>query len=105
MDFAYRKVVVKNIGGLHHIETEILPGLNVMEQPNASGKTSFLRAFSLLVTPSGIHNDLGYILRSMSSEGFVSIIDKDKNEIRKTIVRNQNNIVVSGQDMFTPEVS
>lgn len=105
MDFAYRKVVVKNIGGLHYIETEILPGLNVMEQPNASGKTSFLRAFSLLVTPSGIHNDLGYILRSMSSEGFVSIIDKDKNEIRKTIVRNQNNIVVSGQDMFTPEVS
>lgn len=105
MDFAYRKVVVENIGGLHHIETEILPGLNIMEQPNASGKTSFLRAFSLLVTPSGIHNDLGYILRSMSSEGFVYIIDKDKNEIRKTIVRNQNNIVVSGQDMFTPEVS
>lgn len=105
MDFAYRKVVVKNIGGLHNIETEILPGLNVIEQPNASGKTSFLRAFSLLVTPSGIHNDLGYILRSMSSEGFVSIIDKDKNEIRKKISRNQNNVVVSGQDMFTPEVS
>jgi hypothetical protein len=41
----------------------------------------------------------------MSSEGFVSIIDKDGNEIRKTIARNQNNIVISGQDMFTPEIS
>jgi len=105
MDFAYRKVVVENIGGLHHIETEILPGLNVIEQPNASGKTSFLRAFSLLVTPSGINNDLGYILRSMSLEGFASIVDKDGYGTRKTITRNQNTILVSGQDLFTPEVS
>lgn len=105
MDFENTKVVVENIGGLHHIETEILPGLNVIEQPNASGKTSFLRAFSLLLTPSGNYKDLEYILRSMSAEGFISITDHNGNLIKKTISRNKNTITVAGDDLVSPEIS
>lgn len=105
MDFENTKVVVENIGGLKHIEADIIPGLNVIEQPNASGKTSFLRAFSLLLTPSGNYKDLEYILRSMSAEGFISITDHNGNLIKKTISRNKNTITVAGDDLVSPEIS
>lgn len=105
MDFENTKVVVENIGGLKHIEADIIPGLNVIEQPNASGKTSFLRAFSLLLTPSGNNKDLEYILRSMSTEGFISVTDHNGNQIKKTISRNKNTITVAGDDLVTPEIS
>jgi myosin heavy subunit len=105
MDFENTKVVVENIGGLKHIEADIIPGLNVIEQPNASGKTSFLRAFSLLLTPSGNYKDLEYILRSMSTEGFILITDHNGNQIKKTISRNKNTITVAGDDLVTPEIS
>lgn len=105
MDFKNTKVVVENIGGLKHIEADITPGLNVIEQPNASGKTSFLRAFSLLLTPSGNYKDLEYILRSMSTEGFISVTDNNDNQIKKTISRNKNTITVAGDELVTPEMS
>lgn len=105
VDFVHTTLVVENIGGIHHIEADIVPGLNIIEQPNASGKTSFLRAFILLLTPSGINTGMGYMLRSRSTEGFVSVTDVKGNRIKKTITRDKNTITISGDDFVTPEIS
>jgi DNA repair exonuclease SbcCD ATPase subunit len=104
-NFSSATFTAQNIGGLSHIKTTIGPGLNIIEEPNASGKTSFLRAFTLLVTPSGSHKELDYMLKFNTKEGKVTISDQNGTSFEKNIFRNRNTIMVEGEDYITPEIS
>ena len=104
-NFSSATFTAQNIGGLSYIKTTIGPGLNIIEEPNASGKTSFLRAFTLLVTPSGSHKELDYMLKFNTKEGKVTISDQNGTSFEKNILRNRNTIMVEGEDYIAPEIS
>jgi len=93
-----------NIGGLSNLKTTISPGLNIVEEPNASGKTSFLRAISLLITPPGNHKELNHLLKFDAEKGEV-VFSKNGQSIKKTVSKNHNTTLVEGDDIVPEELS
>jgi DNA repair exonuclease SbcCD ATPase subunit len=98
------EINIKNIGGLSHFNKTIGPGLNVIEEPNAFGKTSFLRAISLLVTTSGNHSELNHILKLDEEEGSISI-ESIHDTLLKKIIKSDKAMIVEGEDLFNEKDS
>lgn len=98
-------ICANNIGGLSHIKATVLPGLNTIEEPNASGKTSFLRAVSLLLTPAGKYKDLLYMLKFDTDHGSVKLTDGTGNIYQKTISRKGESVIVEGDDIVPAKFS
>lgn len=98
-------LIVNNIGGIQDLEMEILPGLNIIEEPNASGKTSFLRSLILSVAPTGTGSEFKHILRAHENEGFVKVIDSDKQQFTRVITRNNGTVTIDGDNIIDPQYS
>lgn len=90
------EITAHNIGGLTSICLSIKEGLNVIEAPNASGKTSLLRAFLLSVVSVGKSRDYSHILHSGSNYGFVEIKDAKGRTFKKEISRIPKGVQITG---------
>lgn len=77
----------ENLGGLlGKTKLELKPGVNIIEAPNASGKTSTVDAFTLSVLPSREALQHAHILHSAETKGSVKLIFNEK-KIERTIIR------------------
>ncbi len=69
------QIEAENIGGLlGKTRLELKHGVNIIEAPNASGKTSILGAFTLSVLPSREVSQYAHILHSAETKGSVKLI-------------------------------
>ncbi|MCS3924559.1 archaea-specific SMC-related protein [Methanosalsum natronophilum] len=101
MDLKNFKIQVKNIGGIESHELDFKKGLNVIEAPNATGKTSFLRAFQVLMIRNGLVKDKNYFLKSGNKKGYVKIIDGDGIEYVKSLEYIDNRTLnFKGDNLF-----
>ncbi|HII00341.1 TPA: hypothetical protein HA351_01370 [Methanosarcinaceae archaeon] len=94
------EITAHNIGGLTGIHLNIKEGLNVIEAPNASGKTSLLRAFLLSVVPVGKSGDYSYILHSGSNYGFVEVKDAKGRTFKREISRIPKGVQIRGDRLL-----
>ena len=92
-------ITTKNIGGLADSTINLKNGLNVIEAPNASGKTSLLRAFLLSVAPVN-GSGYGYILNTGTKDGFVQIEDSDGNIIKRELTRMPRGVTIKGDNLI-----
>lgn len=100
----------ENLGGLlGKTKLELKPGINIIEAPNAAGKTSTVDAFTLSVLPSREALQHAHILHSAETKGSVKLIFNEK-KIERTIIRRgvkgkelemeiQGNSVASGDEL------
>ncbi len=83
------QIEAENLGGLRgKTKLELKPGVNIVEAPNASGKTSMVGAFALSVLPSKEAAKHVHLLHSTETEGCVRLVF-DKNKIERTIKRRK----------------
>ena len=92
-------IITKNIGGLADSTINLKNGLNVIEAPNASGKTSLLRAFLLSVVPI-TDSGYGYILNTGTKEGFVQIEDSSGNITKRELTRMPRGVTIKGDNLI-----
>lgn len=83
-------MTVSNLGGIDHREAEISPGITVLSGPNATNRTSFLRA---LATAFGVDKAS---LQTSKDEGYVSI-DIDGAEYTRQFQRTDTGVSRSGE--------
>lgn len=77
----------ENLGGLAgKTRLEIKPGINIIEAPNAAGKTSIVGAFALSVLPPKEAQQHAHILHSEEARGRVRLSFDDQ-KIERTIQR------------------
>ncbi len=82
------QIEAENLGGLPgKTRLEIVPGINVIEAPNASGKTSIVSAFMLSVLPPKEALQHTHILHSGETRGQVRL-SFDGHKIERTIQRS-----------------
>ncbi|HWQ96216.1 MAG TPA: archaea-specific SMC-related protein [Candidatus Methylomirabilis sp.] len=83
------QIEAENLGGLRgKTKLEIKPGVNIIEAPNATGKTSMVGAFALSVLPSKEAGQHAHILHSTETEGSVRLVF-GKNKIERIIKRGK----------------
>ncbi len=83
------QIEAENLGGLRgKTKLEIRPGVNIVEAPNAAGKTSMVGAFTLSVLPSKEAAQNAHILHSTETEGSVRLVF-DENKIERIIKRGK----------------
>ncbi len=83
------KIEAENLGGLRgKTKLELKPGVNIVEAPNASGKTSMVGAFTLSVLPSKEAAQYAHILHSTEMEGSVKLVF-DENKIERLMNRGK----------------
>jgi DNA repair exonuclease SbcCD ATPase subunit len=83
------QIEAENLGGLRgKTRLELKPGVNIVEAPNASGKTSMVGAFALSVLPSKEAANHAHILHSTETEGNVRLVF-DKTKIERIIKRRK----------------
>lgn len=69
------QIEAENLGGLRgKTKLELKPGVNIVEAPNAAGKTSMVGAFTLSVLPSKEAAQYAHILHSTEMEGSVKLV-------------------------------
>ncbi|ADI75177.1 Chromosome segregation ATPase-like protein (plasmid) [Methanohalobium evestigatum Z-7303] len=102
-NFSQLDISLKNVGGLKEKNLTVKSGLNIIEAPNASGKTSLLRGFLLSVLPNGKANHYSYLLHSKSNFGSVKITDANGQEYTKEIVKDKNSVSIKGDNIVDPE--
>jgi DNA repair exonuclease SbcCD ATPase subunit len=69
------QIEAENLGGLRgKTKLELKPGVNIIEAPNAAGKTSMVGAFALSVLPSKEAAQHAHILHSTETEGSVRLV-------------------------------
>ncbi|WP_440955491.1 archaea-specific SMC-related protein [Methanosarcina sp. Mfa9] len=90
------EINAQNVGGLTDLKLNIKEGLNVIEAPNAAGKTSLLRALLLLVTPTGKSEEYSHILHSGSPYGSVEVKDSAGNVFKRNIFRTPKGTKIEG---------
>jgi DNA repair exonuclease SbcCD ATPase subunit len=82
------QIEAENLGGLPgKTRLEIMPGINVIEAPNASGKTSIVSAFMLSVLPPKEAPQHTHILHSAETRGQVRL-NFDGQKIERIIQRS-----------------
>ena len=92
-------IITQNIGGLADSTINLKTGLNVVEAPNASGKTSLLRAFLLSVIPVN-SSGYGYILNTGTKKGFVQIEDSNGKIIKRELTRMPRGVTIKGDNLI-----
>ncbi len=81
------QIEAENLGGLAgKTRIEIKPGINIIEAPNAAGKTSIVGAFTLSVLPPKEASQHAHILHSEEASGRVRL-SFDNQKIDRTIQR------------------
>ncbi len=94
------KIEAENLGGLRgKTKLELKPGVNIIEAPNASGKTSMVGAFTLSVLPSKEAAQYAHILHSTEMEGGVKLVF-DENKIERLMNRGKKKeLEISGRSI------
>jgi DNA repair exonuclease SbcCD ATPase subunit len=83
------KIEAENLGGLRgKTKLELKSGVNVVEAPNASGKTSMVGAFTLSVLPAKEAAQHAHLLHSTEMEGSVKLVF-DGNKIERVIKKGK----------------
>jgi DNA repair exonuclease SbcCD ATPase subunit len=97
------KIEAENLGGLRgKTKLAIMPGVNIIEAPNASGKTSMVGAFALSVLPSKEAAQHAHILHSTETEGSVRLVF-DGNIIERIIKRGKKKEPEISGNSIAPE--
>jgi len=87
---------LENIGCLRHIEVDFKPGLNIIEAPNASGKTSLIRGFASMFSD---RIPAAHVLALDKVNGRIKV-RYDGGMYEKTFRRTPSGSVASSGDMF-----
>ena len=97
------KIEAENLGGLRgKTKLAMKPGVNIVEAPNASGKTSMVGAFALSVLPSKEAAQHAHILHSTETEGSVRLVF-DGNIIKRIIKRGKKKEPEISGNSIAPE--
>ncbi len=87
MEIKQIQIEAENLGGLAgKTRLEIKPGINIIEAPNAAGKTSIVGAFALSVLPPKEASQHAHILHSEEARGRVKLSFDDQ-KIERAIQR------------------
>ncbi|MCK4496583.1 MAG: AAA family ATPase, partial [Candidatus Aenigmarchaeota archaeon] len=92
------RISFKNIGGVtNDLRFELKKGLNVIRAPNATGKTSFIRAFQTIILPDNELRKRGEFLNDFVDYGRVELSDENGNFSRTIRAgRQRDRLEVSG---------
>ncbi len=94
------KLEMENIGGLRgHYEFSLDLGLNILEAPNATGKTSIINGIRILILPSNHLKNLRHFLNLMVKDGKISA-KTEQNLYLREIHETGGNLFVSGNTLF-----
>ncbi len=93
------RIEAENLGGLAgKTALEFKPGINVIEAPNASGKTSIIGAFTLSVLPPREAQQYSHILHSAESRGGVKL-SFNEHKIERTVQKKGKEVELAGSSV------
>ncbi len=93
------RIEAENLGGLAgKTALDVKPGINVIEAPNASGKTSIIGAFTLSVLPPREAPQYAHILHSAETRGGVKL-SFNEHKIERTVQKKGKEIELSGSSV------
>ena len=96
------KIKITNIGGFTEARAfTIKKGLNVLEAPNATGKTSFIHALQTIILSKKNLSNMRHFLNYFFASGSVTLIDEKGKEWSRTLrVGEPRKLIVSGAPFY-----
>ena len=95
------KIKIANIGGFAEAQTfTIRKGLNVLQAPNAAGKTSFINALQTTVLSKQKLSNMRHFLNYFFASGSVTVTEEGKEWSRILRTGEPGKLIVSGVPFF-----
>lgn len=94
------EIKLENIGGLlGKYEFKFERGINVVKAPNATGKTSFVKALRAIILPDEVLRNYRHFIHRFRNNGSVLLIFNDKKYARR-FVATDDTLSVSGEPLL-----